>query len=95
MVITFQPAEQGGVLPYPFHVRPDGRIQRQDVWRGDPFRVIGFVSGFSDLAVDLEWVDAVVDPQRAVGMFMVASDEDGRWSTYSPAIGTVIVRADA
>lgn len=74
---TIQPAADsdhpGAKLPYPFHVFiSDGSIGRQDVWRGEPSRLVGFAAVSGAQAVDLEFTDWVAgDPERAVGMYGV------------------------
>jgi len=98
-VITLQPAPivdhitPDGIeltkLPYPFHVDTDGSIGRQDFWNGYPLRVIGFVADPNRMQIDLYWEEAVKDPQRAVGMYVVAVGADGTYSTYVVAIASV------
>jgi hypothetical protein len=76
--------------PYPYHVdAATGRIQRQDFWQGRVFRVIGFVVDPGRMEIDLWWPDVATHPQRAVGMYVVVADDNGRWSTNVAAIMTV------
>lgn len=92
-MITLQPAQNpNGKLPYPFHVNDQGMVGRQDFWKGDPMRVVGFVADFRRQAIDLPWTEFVADPQRAVGMYAVLEDRGGAWSTYMPVIETVTER---
>lgn len=90
-MLTLQPAMLGDRLPYPLHVQADGTIDRQDFWRGDPFRVIGLtlrpVPG-DDL---LEWRE-VESPDEIVGSYLVVTDVHGQWSTMTNRIGKVIDR---
>jgi hypothetical protein len=53
-------------LPYPFHVAEDGSVLRQDFWRGDPLRILGFSARPEPGDIVLWWADAVKDPQQAV-----------------------------
>lgn len=76
-------------LPYPYFTAEDGMIGRQDFWKGDPLRVIGFAKDLYEQAVDLWWQDAVVNPQSAVGMYLITASADGTWSTHRTAIGSV------
>lgn len=80
--------------PYPFHVDADtGDVGRQDFWRGDPARVIGFTSRPERQQIDLWWEDAAEDPRRAVGMYAVTAGSDGRWLIHVLAISEVRVSA--
>lgn len=81
--------------PYPFHVDPNGFVQRQDFWRGRVYRVIGFVSDPSRMDVDIHWDDAVEgDITRVVGMYVITTDTDSNWSTQVAAIAEVMVNHD-
>lgn len=79
---------EGTRLPYPFHCGEDGTVQRQDFWRGDPIKVIGFQNDRDIQQVDLWWSDFVNTPEAAVGKYIVAVDDRGGMSTY----GTTTVR---
>lgn len=78
-------------LPYPFFVHEDGSIGRQDFWNGRFARVVGFASDLAVQEVNLRWPDAVKDPQRAVGMYLVTADSDGNWGMHRTAIKSVQV----
>ena len=58
--ITIQPTNmEDGTSPYPYHVGMDGLIQRQDFWKGRPFRLIGFAKDKKVNEVNLlfkEWI---------------------------------------
>lgn len=80
-------------LPYPFHVEAaTGDIQRQDFWRGDPFRVIGFQNDPHVQHVDLWWDDVAKDPQSAVGKYPVTVKQGGGMAGWSLAIESVTVQ---
>lgn len=101
MIITLQPSprvdhltEDGTELtqlPYPFHVDAKGDIQRQDFWRGNPAKVIGFTNDPAVQRVDLWWDDAVKDPQQAVGKYVVTRDDKGGMSVHVIAIQSATV----
>lgn len=76
-------------LPYPFFVEEDGSVANQDLWRGNPAKVIGFQADLAVSQIDLWWADAVKDPARAVGMYLVTADVMGSWETHMTAIETV------
>ena len=78
-------------LPYPFHVRPDGEVGRQDFWHGEPLRVLGFQDRVDVQRIDLWWRDAAADPQRAVGKYIVTQDADGSMATHQLAVQSVEV----
>lgn len=73
---------EGTKLPYPYHCDPDGNVQRQDFWRGDPLRIIGFQADYEVQRVDLWWNQFVQAPQAAVGMFIVGENDSGGYATY-------------
>lgn len=79
-------------LPYPFHCDEDGAVDRQDFWRGDPLRVLGFQKRLDVQRVDLHWADFVKgDPQRAVNMYAVTQDYKGGIASQTVAIAQVDV----
>ncbi|HWO60242.1 MAG TPA: hypothetical protein VNO31_09435 [Umezawaea sp.] len=81
--LMIQPAEQNGVLPYPWFIDSDGMVGRQDKWKGAPTQLIGFVVGAENpTAVDLLFEDFVDSPDTAVGMFPVFAHSDGSFNTY-------------
>ena len=97
-IVTLQPSdivdhitEDGTELtrkPYPFHVDINGLVQRQDFWRGDPYRVVGFVVDPSSHDVHLRWDEIFDRPERAVGMYVVTADAEETWSTHVVAIAS-------
>lgn len=84
-VITIQPGNSPDgtydvrwPMPYPFHVDAEtGDVGYQDLWKGDPFRVVGFQKEVDVQKVDLHWHDAAADPQKIVGMFPVMLGTNG------------------
>lgn len=81
-------------LPYPFYVEEDGSVQRQEFWKGDPYRVIGFQKDLARHEIDLLWQDATKDPQQVVGMYVVTADEKGDMGVHVSAISNVDVLKD-
>jgi hypothetical protein len=75
-------------LPYPFHVNEHGEILRQDFWRGDPERVIGFQANLHVMNIDLWWLQVWDKPELAVGKYVVTADSEGNWSTHMIAISS-------
>lgn len=78
-------------LPYPFYVAEDGSVDRQDFWRGNPARAIGFQRDLAKQQIDLWWKDAVKDPQQAVGMYLVTVNGEGDMGVHVSAISSVEV----
>ena len=83
-------------LPYPFFVEEDadGTIGRQDFWKGNPARVVGFVSDNARQEIDLPWEAVVADGDydQVVGMYVVTASADGSFSTHNAPIGRVSTR---
>lgn len=85
-------------LPYPFHLDADGNVTRQDFWRGEPLKLLGFQSDPDVHEVDLlveDWLPTAAagyaaasgacSPVDAVGMWPVFRDADGTiWSHRFP-----------
>jgi hypothetical protein len=87
-----QPEEQADhKLPYPFFADESGAIGRQDVWKGNPTQVIGFQSDLAVMEIDLLWEDAIQDPDRASGMYLVTADADGNFDTHLTLIESLMV----
>ena len=63
--ITIQPSDRvDGISPdgtertqrpYPFHVSPDGMVQRQDFWRGKVAWIVGFTETPDQRTIPLSW----------------------------------------
>lgn len=84
---TIQPSMRPNMqLPYPFFVRENGLVGRQDFWRGKVFRVIGFQASLDKMTVDLFWSDAVKNPEKATGMYVVLADDKNNWSTETSPV---------
>lgn len=75
--------------PYPLFVSKDGSVGRQDFWDGRILRVVGFMRDLAVQRVDLWWKDAYADPQRAVGMYVVATDKDGGMFNLDTAVESI------
>jgi hypothetical protein len=76
-------------LPYPFYADEFGAVGRQDFWRGDPSRVVGFQKDLYVQRIDLWWTDAVKNPEAAVGMYLVTEDSRGNYGTHQTAMAAV------
>lgn len=103
-IITIQPAEvtdqimadgtELTKMPYPFHLREDGAIDRQDFWHGSPLALIGFQDQIDVLQVDLPMAEFWRYPQTAVGKYAITLDSDGTINTHLVAIESVSVHED-
>jgi hypothetical protein len=73
-------------LPYPYYIKSDGRIDRQDFWRGEPARLLGFQADPDIQKVDVLAESWLADPNcEVVGMFPVFVDDDGSmWNSAHP-----------
>lgn len=87
--VTLQQEQRlDGVLPYPFHISEGGHVGRQDFWRGDPFRLVGFVDDPDSYEVTVYARDFVANPDSALGKHPVFEARDGRFSTYSGEVAS-------
>ncbi|TYB71215.1 hypothetical protein FXF51_01905 [Nonomuraea sp. PA05] len=80
-------------LPYPYFADESGMIGRQDKWKGNPTQVIGFHSDPNIMQIDLLWEDAIQDPDRASGMYLVTADAEGNFGTHLTLVESVTVVA--
>jgi hypothetical protein len=100
-VITLQPSEytdhitgdgtEYQKLPYPFFVREDGMVLRQDFWDGKPLKIVGFQRDLAVHRVNLWWDQAAKDPQATVGMYIVSQNKDGAMGVHIQAVQSVQV----
>jgi hypothetical protein len=92
--VTIQPGElPDRVLPYPYHINPDGTVGRQDIWKGRPAVLAGFQARRETIAVDLEFPQFWANPSLAVGMYPVVMNADGSMDTLLNPIDAVRVSA--
>lgn len=60
--------------PYPYHIEPDGKVARQDFWRGSPAQLLGFQRGSENTLV-LTVKEFEADPEKCIGLCPVFIDE--------------------
>lgn len=84
---------EGTKLPYPFDARQDnGHLINQELWRGEPWRVVGFSDTPETGQVDLWWADYVEgDPQAVLNKYVVTQDRGGGMAVHTTAIQEVRV----
>jgi hypothetical protein len=75
--------------PYPFFVDAMGLVGNQDFWQGSVVRVAGFQKDLAVQQIDLRWKDAMKDPGKAVGMYLVTVDSKGNYGVHNTAMETV------
>ena len=76
-------------LPYPYIIDNWGNVGRQDFWKGEPKRLMGFNSLPEAGDISLLFFDFWDDPEKAVGMFPVFEDLGGVWKTYTNPIKSI------
>lgn len=77
--------------PYPLFVSEDGSVGRQDFWDGRILRVLGFQRDLAVQQLDLRWAYAWTEPEKAVGMYVVAVDKDGNMFNLDTAVESITV----
>lgn len=82
-------------LPYPFYVNEDGSILRQDIWNGNPLRVVGFQRDLAVQQIDMWWRDALRTPDQVPGMYLVTSDKNGDFAVHNTAVADFEVTVSA
>lgn len=93
MITIQQELLEDGRLPYPFHIVSDGedvgKVDNQDLWNGDPYRLAGFQLHPDFQEVNLQMADFLKTPQAAVGMYPVFIRKDGSMYGMTVAIKSV------
>lgn len=73
-------------LPYPYQIDADGSVLRQDFWRGEPARLLGFQQDADVQQVDLlaeDWL--ATEDSAPAGWHPVFMDADGgMWNHAYP-----------
>lgn len=99
-IIQIQPGQPGeGMnynvnkpLPYPWHIDPkNGNVGRQDFWKGDPLRLLGFQDTAEVQRLDMMFGAFVADPEAAVGKFPVFLKKGGGMYNITEPITSVTV----
>lgn len=80
-------------LPYPFFIREDGKVQNQDLWKGDPYRVLGFQFDLARQQIDFDWRGYVNVglPEMVKGRYLVTQDVKGGIGVHTHAIDSIEV----
>lgn len=74
-------------MPYPFLANSGGRIAAQEIWKGHPLRIVGFVKDLKRQEVDLWWADMVVgNTDDAIGMYLITKNKDGTMGVHMTAV---------
>lgn len=80
------PEQANGTLPYPYFISEDGSVGRQDFWKGNPKKLIGFSAEPEAGSIDLSVEELFRDAWNAQGLYAVFENEDGEWVTQTTAI---------
>lgn len=79
-------------VPYPFHIEAEtGNVGRQDFWKGDPLRLMGFQNDADVQRVNVLYREFAADPQIAEGKFAIFMRADGSMYTDMLPIDSVTV----
>jgi hypothetical protein len=80
--------------PWPVGAYADGSVLgADDQWCGKVTRVIGFQADLARKQIDLSWSDFLLEPQKAVGMYLVTSDSEGTWGVHDTAVESITEQA--
>ncbi len=92
MIIKIQPKERSNMtLPYPYFIDEKGNVGRQDFWKGNPKKLIGF-SPIKEQVFDSRQIDVSVflkDSQKAIGMYPIFMHKNKEWYTYQDKIESI------
>ena len=97
MKIRIQPESRPNMtLPYPYFIDEKGNVGRQDFWKGNPKKLIGF-SPTKEQLFDKEQIDVSVflkKPKKAIGMYPIFVHKNKEWYTYQDKIGSIEIIKD-
>ncbi len=80
--ITIQPLEGANFQrPYPYHIKPNGLVERQDFWKGNPYRLLGFSLRPVAGSIDITRKEFFEKPESILSMFPVFASKDKEWYT--------------
>lgn len=80
----------GFTPPAPFRVNVVGAITGRPSTSASPDHLVGFTSRMDRFDVDLELSEFFDDPERAVGMYPVTSDDHGYLATHLLSVEWVV-----
>lgn len=98
-IIRIQPRQRpDGTLPYPFFIDENGRVGRQDFWKGNPIKLIGFDispedQGKSKKTVSLK--EFLADPIKCLRMYPIFTNTKDQWSTWRDSIESYQISNEA
>lgn len=90
--------EENGRLPYPYIIDEKGYVQRQDFWKGNPYKLLGFnnrpVGGEMNVAqfIQLQTSDMDIPAEDMLlgeGAYGVFSTDDNQWFTMTEPFASV------
>jgi len=90
--IVINPKERDdGRLPYPFFIDEAGNVGRQDFWRGQPLKLIGFNGSAENKTVEpaIGLEDFLENPHKCLGLYPIFEDDDEEWHTWRDPIESV------
>lgn len=91
IIYTIQPKERKDMtLPYPYFLDRNGKVGRQDFWKGEPLRLICFAKK-GKAKSSLTFEEFTQAPEKAVKLYPVFEHVDGKWFTYTDPIDSVKV----
>jgi hypothetical protein len=66
-----------------------GKVQRQDFWHGNPYKLLGFSKKPKAGKMELSFEQFWAEPEKAIGMFPVFSDAKDNWTTQCVEVESV------
>lgn len=77
--------------PYAFAVQLNGDLIRRTFFPEAPGKMVGFVRNVKDTVIDIFWEELLPDEQRAVGLYPVLEDPQGKWQTIGSVVAAIEV----
>ena len=95
--IRIQPKERKDMtLPYPYFIdMKNGNVGRQDFWKGEPYKLIGFNPKPTNLydPKGIGFFKFIKNPELSIGMYPIFANEDGsERRTYKDPIESVSIK---
>lgn len=78
-----------GVSPYPYFIEENGDVGRQDFWKGNPLKLLGFSDTREVGKILLSFEDFRKELWLAIELFPVFINSDGTWMTEQNHVESV------
>ena len=92
MIARIQQGEDfNSTLPYPYFIDEEGFVGRQDIWKGKPYKLLGFHDKPVAGDIKLRFSDFKNNIKKAIGMYPVFINKNNSIVTHKTAVESIEV----